>query len=198
MINFKVLSEILEAGLTEAASNKTLKYVLDGTKSSQQIIEVAETLISIMAAKSNVIYVNQDIYNLSDYEIPTKLVDLMSFGQIYASDDAIGKKDPIYLVEVSQSKLTPTQFNKFFSDYNSGQPDNKKINVTAGLIKSPKSLDSLQYLVDDETGAMLKYHESGLGIESCQLLSVGLPALSNFLTAYPRTSVAGMGQWLFN
>lgn len=198
MINSQVLSEILEAGLKEFASIKTTKYVLGNTNSNQQIVEIAETLIAIMAAKSNVIYVDQDIYNISDYEIPTKLVDLMSFGQIYASDDAIGKKDPIYSVAVSPSKLTPTQFNKFFSDYNSGQPEGMKINVTAGLIKSPKSLDSLQYLVDDENSVMLKYHESGLGIEACQLLSVRLPALDDFLTAYPKTLNGGMGQWLFN
>lgn len=198
MINSHVLSMILETGLKEAASIKTSKYVLGNAECTQQIIKVADTLIAIMAAKSSIICVNQNLYNISDYEIPTKLVDLMSFGQIYASNDAIGKKDPIYAVAVSESNLTPTQFNKFFSDYNSGQQDNNKINVQAGLIKTPKSLDSLQYLVEDENGMMLKYHESGLGIEACQLLSVELPALNAFLTGYTRTTIEGMGQWLFS
>lgn len=219
----KELADIIAHAMMEAASSKTRKYFIRevtekcliniNEKTSREEIEantilrgpfidriedVVETIEAIRGTDASSIIVGKgDVYSVSEYQIPTVLVNYTNSGKIYASTDAIGREEPYFQAERKIAKLSPLQFNKVFDDFNENQHDGYRIAVVENWDRKKTSLEDVQYLEDGE-GSMLKLHEQGFDIYTCDLIGLQIDGLSSFLTRYDAPTVKGYEEWLLS
>lgn len=177
------------------ASQKTMKYFINDSSFEQRLIDVVQTIEAIRCSQSNTISVDGESYAVSEYKIPTRLVDYVNAGIIYASSDAVGSRAPIIKVNGCTGKLTPLQFNKFFDDFNINQET--KLNTVESFNRSTTVLGDVQY-AEDEHGMMIRLSETGLDIETCYLVGIRIDGLGDYLTSYSMPNKDGITKWLFS
>lgn len=192
------LKQAFLEGFQTYCSVKTSKYFVHSDNFDQRLDSVVETIVGLMSVKGTVVTVNGDQYSKSEYKVPTRLVDLIRSGFIYASPDAIDRAEPVFEVSKVRPNLSPMQFNRFFTDFNVGQCEGYpsfQLSEVAG--RDAVTLEDVQYL-EDENGVMRKLHESGFEIELCALLGLNITALSPYLVGYPKPTNMEVVKWLFS
>lgn len=180
------------------ASMRTVKNLTSDVKTfSQRLGDVCDTIEAIRSTSGFSVTINGDSYQIQDYAIPKALIDYVSAGRIYASQDAIESAEPLIRVGVTEAKLSPLAFNKFFSDFNKDQAEEFKIPVATDWAKRTSvTLEDVQYL-KDESGRLAKLHEGGMDICTCDLIGLRIEGLCSFLKKYDEPNMDGFASWLF-
>lgn len=98
MYDFVGLYDALKKGLTDLASSRTVKYVIDDKQQLMTLHKICYTAQEIMRVFriNGKITVKGECYEISDYSFPKHMVEIISCGKIYATKDAIGTANPWY------------------------------------------------------------------------------------------------------
>jgi hypothetical protein len=190
------LMEVFTSAFDTLASARARKYVLSEASFNQRLMDVCNTIEAIRSTLGSEVDCDEESYPIKDYQIPSALINYVSSGLIYGSQDAVGKVDPIIRVKKRVATLSPLVFNKFFSDFNNYQNEGYRINVSDSWNKlTATTLEDVQYL-EDESGRMAKLHEGGYDIQTCWLLSVRIDGIATYLSKYDAPTMDGMTTWL--
>lgn len=191
------LLEAFKQGFENVASLETTKRFIKQADYEERLQDVVNTIVALTAEYSSIVTVDNVPYSKNEYRVPSQLIDLMSSGRVFGSPDAVGRAKPMFEVSRSRIKLTPTQFNKVFSDFNRNQTDGfKQLKLEQCAVRDDVTLEDVQYL-NDGCGFMRKLHNNGFNIETCVLLGLNIPELSEFLPRYNEPQVGEVATWLF-
>lgn len=191
------LKVVLTNGMADLASARTAKYFFkDGVVDADRIGKIVNTIEAIKSATGNFIMVDGEQYSKFDYRLPKALVDYVNAGKIYASKDAIGGSEPLFDSEKVKAELSPLAFNKFFDDFNRNQDEGYRIPTVDNWSASIKTLEDVQYLYDEDSGAVCKFHEGGMDECTCALLHITLPEITNCMPKYDKPTRNGYTLWL--
>lgn len=185
----------LEKGIAEVASARTKRYVIDQKDYSTRLDDVANTLVGLMSSFGSSVSVDGDVYNVSEYKVPNKLIDLLNVGRVYGSCDAIERVEPMFEIVKEPITLTPGAFNAFFINFNAQQGDCAQFSLSEGYVRRDVTLEDVQYL-EDACGSMRKFHNQGLPIEICSIVGLRIEAIEDYLLSYSKPSDRAIGLWL--
>lgn len=124
-------SKTIEDALRLKASSKTLKHFVNTNVFKEQFPKYINTCKAIIIAANSdkTVRVNESIFRVEDYEVPTIVVALSDQYNVYLNERAARSSNPILTSQIEKDDevgyLTPAYFKNFQELYNEFQNDNK-------------------------------------------------------------------------
>lgn len=159
--NDMMLYDLLHKALAVKASGKTARYVVGQPTFEPSLKDVVYTAQLI---RDRVIGVDQvetedGWYSVTDYEFPTKVVELIDTARIFFKETQAGVVAPVteavnpFIEPGDYKTLSPFQVKRFFELYNEGQSD--KIGLTHVNKFNYVLFSELGYLAGDKAVAVV-------------------------------------------
>lgn len=196
------LMQSIRYGMEVNASPRTRRYFLKmEDEFSERLENVVITLDCLRRTSGTFIQAKDgETYGLSEYTVPSALVDFISYGRIYGSPDSVGRDVDYVLddIEKTEDALTPTAFNRFFADFNSNQEEEFKLETVSVKEKRPIVLSEVPYARMGESMVRLFCQENNLDVFTPYIVEVPYIFSGNYFVKVPSPTVEGIAEWLFN
>lgn len=194
-----LIKSILTEGFALVATSRTEKYFINSANYEELLDQVVDTIDAIRATNGTFVKVADEMYPISDYCIPAKLVDYVSSGRVYFNSEAVGRADHVVLFNSDAKPIAPERFNAFFRNFNANQgSDAPNLKLCERLEKVTHTLGDFK-LTEDENGSL--YHtgsrDASVGEESSQICGVPLLVDNKYVVEVRALSIEGLARWLF-
>lgn len=169
------LYNVISKALAVKASGKTSRYVVNQPAFESDLKDVIHTaqLLRDRSIGNEQLETEDGWYSVTDYEFPTKVVELIDTGKVFFKETQAGVVAPVTkaenpFVEPGDYKtLNPFQVKRFFELYNEGQSD--KIGLTHVSKYNYVLFSELGYLAGNDAVATI--NEDGKINENVSILN---------------------------
>lgn len=200
----------------EFASSKTVKYFIAGLKREmvtvgdveypKRYVDLVHTFLVMMTkrTRSSTVEVNDEFYQVSDYEFPDHWWELANARRVYVCPNSVAVAEPYYDFQYDNSNvdiLDPIEVKNFFARYNDNQPTETKINVRGPLdgYNDPVSLLDFKALCT-ESDCLAWFNAAGGSIDGMvsQILDVQHFAEDDNLMTFDLYEERSVSRWLMS
>lgn len=217
---FKKMVNLFYAALVQYASPKTMRYVVKGDSFKKETVNVLYTLMKLRAlGKATTVNVDGDQYFAGDYVGPKNIIDLIKYGKVWSTQDAVEMAVREYSYQTSEGleytedvvdssgeeetytlrMLTPDKISNYFKRYNQNQDDDAKIRTASVEFKTDTILADFSALVTINGKKLVKHTENGSIHENVGYFNqVQTPFSDDEVISYSTTSEEALGKWLMS
>lgn len=194
-----LLYDLFYKALAFKASGKTSRYVVNQATFGDDLRNVIHTaqLLRDRSIGSDQVETEDGWYLVTDYEFPTKLVELIDTGKVFFKETQAGVVTPVteavspFLESGDHKVLSPFQVKRFFELYNEGQSDKLELSRVGkfnyvlfsqlGYLASEKATSVINEEGRiNENIAILNGYKS-FGLTSSQLRHASLPGETSII-----------------
>jgi hypothetical protein len=184
------LENTIIAVLTLFATSKTMRYVVQSVTVGM-VRRIADTIEALRFTPSQNIKVGGNIYQTSEYEVPSVLQHYLDSGRMYLVPESLGL-EVLIRPTTNFDPVSPVVFNQFWNRFNETQVD-KKINLTP-YTRKDYFLGNMDY-AEDGNGSLVKIGEGSQPIEEAWLINLKSPYTKDWCVTYDSPELERVAHW---